>query len=68
MIVGTPDYPNENMLYAANIVANILDPGNNGFIDVAKKYLRTAINNESGYILAGTKTVKEYYACTIIEP
>ena len=30
LIVGTAAYPDENMLYAANLVANVLDPESTG--------------------------------------
>jgi hypothetical protein len=35
LIVGTNDYPDANMLYAANTIANILDPANNGYVQDA---------------------------------
>lgn len=61
LIVAEKDYPDEYMLYGANIVAELLDKNLDGAVDVPS--IRSLINQESGLLFAGIISNEMFIKC-----
>lgn len=72
LIVGKKDYLDDDMLLAANFIANILDPKATGTVgkdDVSVYYeLREKIEQEKGVFLSGGSTDEDKTLCEAVEP
>ena len=57
MIAGTANYPDWHLLYAANVVGNLLDPNNTG--EVWSKPVRKVMSIENGWLMGGSLEEEE---------
>jgi len=57
VLAGTTKFPDSNLLYGANVVANLLDPNENGKPD--NEAIRKSFSAYNGWMLGGSVNADE---------